>query len=1026
MATIQGIYVALFGRPADPAGLAFFNTETNNGENLTAIGDLTTTAEYQSRFTGMTTEQIINSIYQSLFERDAEPAGLKFFSDGLLAGTLTINTIAIVILDGAQGDDLNVVNAKIAAADIFTSRLDLETEIAAYKGADATAVGREYIASITATNLGTEANADAAILKLFPDEGQEPGGGSEPNFPTTPINSPAVITGENTGSVTEDGDAPKKFLIAEEPKSTLQTAEGTLVSNDPDGTVGFQASEKTGVYGSFAIDANGHWTYTLDNAAIHVQALKEGETQTDVFIINSADGTPKDVTITVYGTNDAPTINQDANGIEDQSIDEDSEFTYLIPKDLFKDTDNDSLTLTASLKNGKDLSSIGLSFDPTTQTISGTPIENLNGEFEIVVKADDGHNGTIDATFTLKINSVNDAPTAEPTTAVVNEDEVYSFTAEDFGFSDTADDDALAFIIITALPEKGTLEFEGETFAAGKEIAASDIHLLTFKADLNENGANYATFGFKVQDNSSVEQGNGISEEYTFTIDVTAVNDAPTVNEQIANPDTVAEDSAWSFTIPETAFSDIDDENLTLSVNLADGSDLPEGMTFDPTTATISNLPANFYGALTIKVTATDSSNKSVSQEFTLTVTPVPDAPTSAHGSVQTKEDTSYKFKTTDFAFSDTADGESANSFNKLIIKSLPEGGDLVIEGKNRDQKVTAGQEISASDIGKLKFVPDSNWHGDASFTFQVKDNANISAGGDNTSQTYTYTITVESVNDAPTLSLSDVRSRPVNEHSDAVTVAKFAANDVDGETPTIKLKADQGNPSFFTIEKQNDGSYSLKLNADVNYEALGSSKTLQAVIYAEDGAGAQSAARTISIDINDINESTAEGTFHKGSHQKDTIDKSSSNEAWKLSGLGNDDTLIGGKKGDVLIGGSGADTLTGNGGADVFKYLDIGDSKSNGYDTILDFSKSQGDKIDLSAIDANRKVGGDQPFIFDLGPSDKPAIGHVSLQFVGSDTFVYATIAEWDSRYNEYKQPETLVIKVAGVIDLDASDFIL
>ncbi len=42
MATIQGVYVALFGRPADPTGLAYFNSVTNNGANLNAIGNLAT------------------------------------------------------------------------------------------------------------------------------------------------------------------------------------------------------------------------------------------------------------------------------------------------------------------------------------------------------------------------------------------------------------------------------------------------------------------------------------------------------------------------------------------------------------------------------------------------------------------------------------------------------------------------------------------------------------------------------------------------------------------------------------------------------------------------------------------------------------------------------------------------------------------------------------------------------------------------------------------------------------------------
>ncbi|PWE56384.1 hypothetical protein DEM27_08265 [Metarhizobium album] len=178
MATIQGIYVALFGRPADPAGLAFFNEATNNGADLTAIGDLASTTEYQSRFTGMTNEQIINSIYQSLFERDGEAEGVDFYVGELEAGRLNINNIAIAILDGAKNEDLDTVNAKIAAANLFTSHLDQTNEVEAYAGADAAAVGRDYLASIDTQNPGTGANADAAILLLLDEQGgNEPGTG---------------------------------------------------------------------------------------------------------------------------------------------------------------------------------------------------------------------------------------------------------------------------------------------------------------------------------------------------------------------------------------------------------------------------------------------------------------------------------------------------------------------------------------------------------------------------------------------------------------------------------------------------------------------------------------------------------------------------------------------------------------------------------------------------------------------------------------------------------------------------------
>ncbi len=67
MASIQGVYLALFGRPADPVGLSFFNGVTGNGANLTGIGDLSSQPEYLNRFTGQNSTQIVQSIYQSLF-----------------------------------------------------------------------------------------------------------------------------------------------------------------------------------------------------------------------------------------------------------------------------------------------------------------------------------------------------------------------------------------------------------------------------------------------------------------------------------------------------------------------------------------------------------------------------------------------------------------------------------------------------------------------------------------------------------------------------------------------------------------------------------------------------------------------------------------------------------------------------------------------------------------------------------------------------------------------------------------------
>ncbi|MBP7705287.1 MAG: M10 family metallopeptidase C-terminal domain-containing protein [Caulobacter sp.] len=81
-----------------------------------------------------------------------------------------------------------------------------------------------------------------------------------------------------------------------------------------------------------------------------------------------------------------------------------------------------------------------------------------------------------------------------------------------------------------------------------------------------------------------------------------------------------------------------------------------------------------------------------------------------------------------------------------------------------------------------------------------------------------------------------------------------------------------------------------------------------------------------------------------------------------RLFGLGGDDWLQGGAGNDVIVGGAGADLLEGGAGSDTFRYDSAADFNVGGaLDRILDFGT--GDRINLSAIDANTGVAGDQAF---------------------------------------------------------------
>lgn len=71
------------------------------------------------------------------------------------------------------------------------------------------------------------------------------------------------------------------------------------------------------------------------------------------------------------------------------------------------------------------------------------------------------------------------------------------------------------------------------------------------------------------------------------------------------------------------------------------------------------------------------------------------------------------------------------------------------------------------------------------------------------------------------------------------------------------------------------------------------------------------------------------------------------------LFGYRGNDIIDAGSGGDRLTGGAGADRLTGGGNDDAFIFNSVWDSNYQTIDTIVDFNRMQGDRIDLSAIDA-------------------------------------------------------------------------
>lgn len=111
-----------------------------------------------------------------------------------------------------------------------------------------------------------------------------------------------------------------------------------------------------------------------------------------------------------------------------------------------------------------------------------------------------------------------------------------------------------------------------------------------------------------------------------------------------------------------------------------------------------------------------------------------------------------------------------------------------------------------------------------------------------------------------------------------------------------------------------------------------------------------------------------------------------------KLFGLSGKDALRGNAGADQLTGGAGADELHGGADGDRFVFNSAAESRAaGGIDTIMDFSRVQGDKIQLNAIDAKTTVAGNNVFTFIGTKAFSGAAGELRFQKIGTDTRITA-----------------------------------
>jgi Ca2+-binding RTX toxin-like protein len=130
-------------------------------------------------------------------------------------------------------------------------------------------------------------------------------------------------------------------------------------------------------------------------------------------------------------------------------------------------------------------------------------------------------------------------------------------------------------------------------------------------------------------------------------------------------------------------------------------------------------------------------------------------------------------------------------------------------------------------------------------------------------------------------------------------------------------------------------------------------------------------------------------------------------------------DIIIGNASANVLNGWAGKDTLTGGGGADTFTFSQTSHSAVGANaDRITDFSHAQGDRIDLSAIDADTTLAGNQAFAFIGTALYSGDAGELRYSIVGATTTVAGDVnGDGTSDFH---------IQLTGAIGLVVSDFVL
>ncbi len=756
------------------------------------------------------------------------------------------------------------------------------------------------------------------------------------------VNQAPTLNALNNATINENDGAQSVSLsgISTGATNESQTLTITATSSNPglipNPTVTYTSPNATGSL-SYTPAAFGNGSATITVTVNDGQA--QNNTVTRSFIV------------TVNAVNQAPTL----SALNNVTINEGASAQTVNLAGISTGATNESQTLSITATS----SNPGLIPNPTvtytspnaTGSLSFTPVAFANGAATITVTVNDGQaqNNTVTRTFTVTVNAVNQAPTlnalgnvtlnqnaaqqtvnlAGISTGATNESQTLTVTATSsntvtrtFSVTVNAINQAptLTSIPNMTLNENAGLQsvgLSGITSGGSNELqtlavtatssntglvpnptvnytSANSTGTLTFTPVANAFGSALIT----VTVNDGGTSNNIVTK--TFTVTVNPVNQAPTLN--AINNVTVSQNASQQTVNLSGISSGAANENQTLTVSATSSNPslIPTpavSYTSPNTTGSLTFTPASqSSGSSTITVTVNDggASNNIVTKTFTVTVTPVNQVPTlNAINNLSINEN----------------DGTQTVGLSGISSGAAGENQTLTVTATSSNTGLIPNPTVSYASpatTGTLSFAPVSYASGSATITVKVNDGA-----ASNNIVTRTFTVSVKSVNQAPTISHIDAQSTPEDTATPAIA---FTIGDIETAASNLTVVATSDN--LVAVPTNNIVFGGSNSNRTVTITpAPGESGEANITITVNDGAASASSTFQLSIvagrpvntppTITDIADQTVNPDTATAAIPFTVGDLESDPASLTVSATSSDTSIL--PLGNIVFGGSGA-----------------------------------------------------------------------------------------------------------------------